>query len=86
MASLGIGIIISGSNTSSELDQVCIVQNYEIFNTCNIISGSVHIPSELDEVVIYKSYQFATSEKENVKPYRNPESIVENNQIVKEGV
>ena len=90
MAQLGIGIIIAGgSSTPAELDEVAIFQNYQIFTGSLILGQTL----ELDEVAIFQSYEIAEFQNKNLKNknnktnvYQAPESVIQNEQVVKEGV
>ena len=94
MAQIGIGIIITGGTpTPSELDEVGIFQNYELFSVSNIIAGSSIEPTSFDEVAIFQSYEIAEFQNKNLKNknnktnvYQAPESVIQNEQVVKEGV
>ena len=89
MAQLGIGIIVSASfGESITLDEIVIIQSYELINSSNIISGSSGEPSCFDQPIIFQASPIASGDIGSSKEikFTPPELIVQGGQAIKEGV
>ena len=84
MASLGIGIIVTGSSIPSELDEVVIFDSKEL-SIATIITGS-SVPSELDEVIILANHPLSnvSSKIKTIEKYKTIEKIDQDNIFTKE--
>lgn len=86
MASLGIGIIVTGSSVPSELDEVVIFDGKESIGS--LVAGS-SVPSELDEVIIFanqsnQSLSNVSGKIKTIEKYKTIEKIDQDNIFTKE--